>query len=631
MAIVPHSYAEIGAASHEVANVLSKAGVGPGDTVGIQMPRGAGFVAAIVGIVRSGAVYVPLDLGYPQARIDTIAHDAGLKVILSQGSSIEHPLVETRTVPGEPYPASNRMAYIMYTSGSTGSPKGVEIVEASIINLVCDPDYVQIDGDTVIGFASNTGFDAATFEVWGTLLNGATLHVLDNATLLAPETLADEIRISGINVMFLTSALFNAVIRHSPAAFSSLDTLMIGGEALDPDMVRLCLASGPPARLVNAYGPTETTTFATWKPIVSVPVGAKSIPIGTAIAGASVSVVDANLNPLPTGAPGELVIGGHGVAAGYRGNPLATAERFVTLDGKRMYRTGDLVRRSTNGDIEFLGRIDRQIKLRGFRIEPGEIEAHLRSHPAIEQAHVVVRSTEHDSRLVAYVVGQVTPQTAIDHLYPLLPGFMVPSAAVVLDALPITPNGKIDEAALPTPDSAQHTSGTLHGDAQIAMARLWEEALEIEGIGPESNFFDLGGHSLLAIRLIAAIEQHYGQRLPLSALFEAPTLAALSALISGPRVEPKGPVVTIKSQGSGSPNRLHAASRRQCHDVRTDVPQPQRRSSDRRNRSSRAGRKVVTAQLGRSSGGSLPSVYRRPRDHRPLCTRRLLPGRLDRV
>ncbi|MDH5421605.1 MAG: amino acid adenylation domain-containing protein, partial [Acidimicrobiia bacterium] len=548
-----HSYTEIGAASHEVAKRLSVVGVEPGDTVGIQMPRGAAFVTAIVGIVRSGAVYVPLDLGYPQARIDTIAEDAGLKAILSQGSSIDNPLVETRAVAGEPYSAADRMAYIMYTSGSTGSPKGVEVKEASIINLVCDTDYVQIDGDTVIGFASNTGFDAATFEVWGTLLNGATLHVLDNATLLAPETLAEEIRISGISVMFLTSALFNAVILHSPAAFSSLDTLMVGGEALDPDMVRLCLASGPPRRLLNVYGPTETTTFATWKPIVAVPIGAKSIPIGTAIAGASISVVDANLTPLPTGAPGELIVGGHGVAAGYRGNPPATAERFITLDGKRLYRTGDLVRRTSTGDIEFLGRIDRQIKLRGFRIEPGEIEAHLKSHPAIEQAHVVVRSTEHDSRLVAYIVGKVTPQVAIEHLYPLLPSFMIPTAVVVLDALPITPNGKIDEGALPAPDSTQHTSGELHGEAQIAMARLWEEALEVEGVGADSNFFDLGGHSLLAIRLMAAIEQQYGQRLPLSALFEAPTLAALTALINEPRVEPKGPVVTIKPDGSGSP------------------------------------------------------------------------------
>ncbi|MBK5268559.1 MAG: amino acid adenylation domain-containing protein [Acidimicrobiia bacterium] len=549
-----YSYGEVAAASHRIATALGDAGIEAGDAVGVQMPRGADIVAAIVGILRSGAVYVPLDLAYPQARVDTIAQDARLKAILSRGKDIHNPLIEVRTVLGKPDPeTSDRIAYIMYTSGSTGSPKGVEIEEQSIVNLVCEPNYVDLSRDSVIGFASNTGFDAATFEMWGALLNGATLYVLDNATLLSPEKLADAIRSSGITVMFLTTALFNAVIRHTPAAFESLDTLLVGGEAVDPDAVRSCLESGPPRRLVNAYGPTETTTFAAWKLVTTVPDRARTVPIGTAISGASVAVVDANLNPLPTGAPGELVVGGLGVAAGYRGNPESTAERFVNLGGQRAYRTGDLVRRRRDGDIEFLGRIDRQIKLRGFRIEPGEIEAHLRNHPGIKQAHVVVRSSGVDSRLVAYVVGQVTPQTALAHLAPLLPGFMIPSAIVVVDALPLTANGKVDEAALPSPAVAPRAFQPPQGSAQIAMARLWEQTLEIEGIGADSNFFDLGGHSLLAIRLMAAIEKQFGERLPLSALFEVPTLAALTDRISAPAPERTSLAVTIRPGAGHNP------------------------------------------------------------------------------
>ncbi|MDF1594862.1 MAG: amino acid adenylation domain-containing protein [Acidimicrobiia bacterium] len=550
----PHSFGELAAASHQIASALEAAGIEPGDAVGVQMARGSSIVAAIVGILRAGAVYVPLDLAYPQARIDTIAQDARLKAILSQGNGINDPRIEVRAVQREADPGtSDRIAYIMYTSGSTGSPKGVEIEEQSIVNLVSDPNYVDLSSDSVIGFASNTGFDAATFEIWGALLNGAALHVIDSATLLSPDSLVREIRASGITVMFLTTALFNAVIRHAPDAFESLDTLMFGGEAADSDAVRSCLESGPPRRLVNVYGPTETTTFATWKLVTNVPSRARTVPIGTPISGATATVVDANMNPLPAGAPGELVVGGLGVAAGYRKNPQLTNERFVTLGGQRVYRTGDLVRRRPDGDIEYLGRIDRQVKLRGFRVEPGEIEAHLRSHPAIEQAHVAVRSTGADSRLVAYVVGKITSQTAIDHLGPLLPGFMIPSAVVIVDALPLTANGKVDEAALPSPTVPQRSFQPPQGAAQIGMARLWEQTLEVQDIGADSNFFDLGGHSLLAIRLTAAIEKQYGRRLPLSVLFEAPTLAAFTERISAQGPRPGGPVITIKHGTEGSP------------------------------------------------------------------------------
>lgn len=539
------SYQGLDDAAHRVARALTEAGVRPGDTVGVRMPRGADIVATLLGILRLGAVYVPLDESYPTERVKVIAADAELAAIVGPG-----PRVEALDRPPRPrLDPEDRPAYVMYTSGSTGRPKGVVVPHRAILRLVTDPDYVALGPDDVVAFASNTGFDAATFEIWGALLNGAALSVFDRDTLLSPDRLAAAIRDRRVTVMFVTTALFNTVMARRPDTFAPLDTLLFGGEEVDTEAVRRCLRAGPPRRLVHVYGPTETTTFATWHRVTAVPDDARTVPIGRAIAGTSVRVVDDLGRDLPRGIPGELVIGGPGVALGYLGDPNSTASRFRRTETGVEYRTGDLVRRRHDETIEFLGRLDRQVKLRGFRVEPGEIETHLTAHPRIDGAVVVPRPGPSGMRLIAYVAGTITGEEAADHLRRRVPAFMVPAAFVALPRLPLTPNGKIDVGALPEPILPTAPYLAPSTDEERRMARLWEEVLEVERVGAADDFFERGGHSLLAIRLFAAIEDEFGVTAPLSTLFEAPTLSALTARIvgeAGPTSATTPPIVTIR-------------------------------------------------------------------------------------
>ncbi len=547
------TFAELDRAADELAAALADAGVRPGDTVGVRMPRSVGIVATLLAILRRGAVYVPLDESYPPERIRTIIEDAKLAAIVEPG-----PKVERLDRPAEPrLDATQLPAYVMYTSGSTGRPKGVVVPHRAILRLVTDPDYVDLGPDRVVAFASNTGFDAATFEIWGSLLNGGRLVVLDRDVVLSPDALAGALRRFGVTTMFVTTALFNTVVARRGDAFASLDTLLFGGEAVDTEAVRRCLRSGPPRRLVHVYGPTETTTFATWHLVDALADDARTVPIGRPITATTVRVVDASGRDLPRGVPGELVIGGPGVALGYLGDPELTERRFRPSPNGPEYWTGDLVRRRHDGDIEFLGRLDRQVKLRGFRVEPGEIETHLTSHPRIDAAVVVPRPGPSGMQLVAYVVGDVTPGEATDHLRGRIPSFMVPAAIVPIPELPLTPNGKIDLSALPEPTRAPSPYVAPSGEAEERMARLWEEILEVERVGATDDFFALGGHSLLAIKLFAAIADEFGVSAPLSILFEAPTVEALTARIvaaAGTDEAPSPPpVVTIRPGGDRPP------------------------------------------------------------------------------
>ena len=546
----PTTYRELDAAADRVATALAEVGVRPGDTVGVRMPRSAEIVATLLGILRLGAVYVPIDESYPEQRVETIIADARLAAIVRPG-----PTVEPLDPPDRPLldPAESP-AYVMYTSGSTGRPKGVVVPHRAILRLVIEPDYVSIDTDDVVAFASNTGFDAATFEIWGSLLNGARLVVLDPDTVLDPEALADALARHGVTVMFVTTALFNTVVARRPDTFAGLRTLLFGGEAVDPEAVRRCLREGPPARLVHVYGPTETTTFATWHLVTDVPGDARTVPIGRAISRTTARVVDRHLREVPRGVPGELLIGGPGVALGYLGDDQLTRDRFVGSDLGVEYRTGDLVRVRHDGAIEFLGRLDRQVKLRGFRVEPGEIESHLTSHPAVDAAVVVPRRDETGLRLVAYVAGEVTADDAIEHLRGRVPAFMIPSTVVTLPELPLNPNGKVDVAALPEPTSPVGAQDPPSDEAEETMAGLWAEILGVERVGASDDFFALGGHSLLAVKLFAAIEETFGVKAPLSTLFEAPTLSALTRRIVGEAHDrPTPSVVTIKPGGNLPP------------------------------------------------------------------------------
>jgi acyl-coenzyme A synthetase/AMP-(fatty) acid ligase/acyl carrier protein len=357
------------------------------------------------------------------------------------------------------------------------------------------------------------------------------------------------VRAEGLTAVFLTTALFNAVAHAAPDAFAPLETLLFGGEAADPQAVRRVLAAGPPRRLLHMYGPAECATFATWHRVASVAPGAATVPIGRAVAGTTTHVLDGALRPVAGGAEGELYLGGDGLAHGYVGRPALTAERFVpdpfsAGPGARLYRTGDLVRADAAGDLEFAGRTDAQVKLRGWRVEPGEIEAVLAAHPEVAQALVLPREdAPGEKRLAAYVVPRhgARPDAELAAalhawLRERLPEALVPAAVVPLAAFPLTPNGKVDRAALPAPGSVARSEGVApRTETEAALAAVWAEVLRVERVYADDDFFALGGQSLLAAQVAARLRERLGVELPLGQLLDHPTLAALAARVDAAR------------------------------------------------------------------------------------------------
>ncbi len=462
----------------------------------------------------------------------------------------------------------------MHTSGSTGQPKGIGVPHRAIVRLVLNTDYVQLTPDDRVAQISNPSFDAATFEIWGALLNGGRLVLLHQDVVLSPVEFGTEVRQRGITAMFLTTALFNLLAGVDPSVFETVHHLLFGGEVPDPSRVRQVVTQGAHQRLLHVYGPTEVTTFATWLEVREVPESAQTVPIGRPIANTTAYVLDQNMMPVAIGLPGELYLGGPGLARGYFDRPSLTAERFVPDpfgpgQGDRLYRTGDRVRLRSDGNLEFLGRLDSQIKLRGFRIEPGEIEVVLARHPDVRDCAVVVRDDLPGGRgLVGYLApksGNGRNGRARDlmtdvrsYLQTRLPAYMVPSAFVVLETLPLSPNGKIARGALPRPHSANadtRATGTLPATAtEKAIAKLWQELLEIDRVGLDDNFFELGGHSLLAVKLFAEIEKSFTQTLPVSTLFQAPTVRRLAEILSqAPSSPPGNGLVVLQSGRQGPP------------------------------------------------------------------------------
>ncbi len=525
------TYAQLDARANRVAHFLQSRGVRAGDFVGLRAERSLTFVVEALGIAKAGAAYIPLDEQEPAARLATMK--AACKFVLEFEPDSDAPAESVAFAA-----RSDGPAYVLFTSGSTGVPKGVVVPHCGIMRLVVNNDYAPFRADDVVAFESNVCFDAATFEIWGALLNGATLIVTPRDTLLSPDALAQHIARHRISVMFLTTSLFNRLAQESPGMFAKLRMLVFGGEAADAASVRLVLEHGRPQRLVNGYGPTETTTFAICHTIENV-TGA-TVPIGRPIANTRVFILDRVMQPVPQGVAGEIFIGGPGVSLGYHGAPEFTAEKFMQTEFGRLYRTGDLARWLADGTIEYLGRLDAQVKMRGFRIEPGEIESALQSHPGVRQAAVVARTESGRAQaLIAYVVpqpGARAEDSALrEFLSQRLPAYMVPSAFVRMDALPLTPNGKLDTRSLPQPEATQTSraeSGPPSNDTERRIAEIWGRVLGRTAPSVLDDFFTSGGHSLLALRMLAEIRKTLGVEIPARRLFETPTIEGLAAFIA---------------------------------------------------------------------------------------------------
>ncbi|HET6975220.1 MAG TPA: amino acid adenylation domain-containing protein [Pyrinomonadaceae bacterium] len=551
------TYAELNQRANQLAHYLKSYGVGEETRVGIHLERSVEMVVAVLAVLKAGATYVALDPSYPDQRLLFMLDDADVALVLTVESLEEslpaHPapviLLDSDwpliAVAGEHNPernaSSEQLAYIVYTSGSTGRPKGVAVPHRGVVRLVSGNDYASFGPDEVfLQFAPLT-FDASTFEIWGALLNGSQL-VLMPPGLASLQDLGRALQQHRVTTLWLTAGLFHQMVDEQLPALSELRQLLAGGDVLSPAHVKRFLASRS-CRLINGYGPTENTTF-TCCHVMDQPLEfARSVPIGQAIANTQILILDKSQRLCPPGFAGELFTGGDGLARGYHGQAGLTADKFIPnafsdVSGTRLYRTGDLVRQLADGNIEFLGRADEQVKVRGFRVELGEIEAVLSRAPGVRQSIVITRDYDGDKRLVAYVVGEQS-SISVDRLQKTLreslPDHLIPSTFVILDELPLTPNGKVDRRALPAPAEiqAQSDDGYVAPRTPIEelLAGIWAEVLKIERVSTDDNFFELGGHSLLVTRLVSRAQAHFGVELPLKLFFESSTLASQAAQV----------------------------------------------------------------------------------------------------
>ncbi|MDQ6725633.1 MAG: amino acid adenylation domain-containing protein [Actinomycetota bacterium] len=582
------TYAELDARANRLAHHLQSSGVGPDVPVGVCLNRSLDLAVALLAVLKAGGACLPLDPAYPAARLAFMAADAGVAAVVTRADLADRipgaaaPLLrmDTDAATWADRPASppvrsagpDHLGYLIYTSGSTGRPKGVMLMHRGLINhhLAVVDLYRLAPGDRVLQFCS-IGFDASIEEMFPTWAAGATVVYRPEDAPLLGRGWSEWLDGQGITVVNLPTAYWAAWARDLDASGATVPDgirlVVVGGEkARGPVYRTWARLGGGRARWINAYGPTETTCMSTWyeapSPAVdgagsaaavsgADPGGDRDPPVGRPLPGTTVLVVDEALRPVATGVRGELLIGGAGLARGYLNLPEQTAERFVLVGGARMYRTGDLVRRLPEGDLDYIGRVDDQVKIRGFRIETGEVEAALARHPHVAVAAVVAREDPPgDRQLAAYVVAATPdPPTTADlrrFLADHLPDHMVPASFTVLDELPLTPNGKVDRAALPAPTRPTAAARFSRSPGEDRMAAIWAAVLDMDSadIGPQSDFFELGGHSLLATQVIARVRDGFGTATPLRAIFQAPTLAGLTAVAEGGAEPGAGSVAT---------------------------------------------------------------------------------------
>ncbi|NBD08852.1 amino acid adenylation domain-containing protein [Corallococcus silvisoli] len=569
------TYAQLEARANQLARHLRALGVRGGTLVGLCTHRSLEMVVATLAILKAGGAYVPLDPTYPAERLAFMARDTRIQVLLAQpGLEAKLPDLGARVVPLEPswslfahespeplrlpVPA-DALAYVMYTSGSTGQPKGVCIAHRGMVRLVKGAAFTRFGPEEVWLQLAPISFDAATLELWGALLHGAKLVVM-GARPPSLEELARALETRGITTLFLTTALFEQLVVAHPQALMRVRQLMTGGEIMSLPAARRMLEAG--YRFSNVYGPTENTTFSTAYPLKGLEDVSRPVPIGRPIANTLAYVLDAEQALVPVGVEGELYLGGDGLAWGYLNDAALTASRFIPdaygpLPGARLYRTGDRARWRSDGQLDFLGRADTQVKLRGFRVELGEVEAALNQLPGVDDAVAEVREdTPGNRQLVAYVVGASVDLTTLrPALAERLPTHLMPSAFVRLARLPLNPVGKVDRKALPAPEVNRDPARALVGPRtplELRLVRIWEELLGVSPIGVHDDFFELGGHSLLTLRLQSAIRARLGRPLPVTALFQNATVEHLANLLRDGG-EPWTPLVRLQEGQGGRP------------------------------------------------------------------------------
>jgi amino acid adenylation domain-containing protein len=537
------TYAELAMRAARFATVLAARGVGRETPVVVMLDRGVELVVAVLAILLAGGAYVPVRSKDPLARLRRVVDDVGAPLVVADvqveaGVPVVPVSYEDPTPPAEVTP--DQVAYVMFTSGSSGTPKGVAVTHRNVAALALDPRWRGGAHRRVLMHAS-PAFDASTYELWVPLLNGGCVVLAEQAELDVA-ALAEVVRAKEVTGLLLTAGLFGVVADEAPECLAGVREVLTGGDVASPTAVRRVLAANPDLTVVNAYGPTEATMAATCWPMTTDP--GSAVPIGRPMWNNRVYVLDRGGRPVPPGVAGELHVAGAGVARGYWHRPDLTGDRFVPDPFRpgRMYRTGDLARWDRDGRLEFVGRADDQVKLRGFRIELGEVEAAVAALPGVAQAAAVVREdTPGDKRLVAYLVlaEDAEPPSVRDDLADVLPDYLVPSAQVVLPALPLTQNGKVDRAALPAPTHTARPTRGPRTPAEELMCALFAEALAVPSVGIDDDFFALGGHSLLATRLVNRVRTELSVSLSLREFFTTRTVAGLSALLDEGGTHPR--------------------------------------------------------------------------------------------
>ncbi len=559
------NYGDLNRRANQLARYLQRMGIRRGTFVAVYLPRTPELVISILAILKAGGAYLPLDRGCPSARLEFMIRDAGAAIVVAQSGFAA--LAGSRVVALDAVRAeiaaqdsenltqtatADDLAYVMFTSGSTGEPKGVNVCHRSVVRLVRNIDYVELGPHRTLLQMAPIAFDASTFEIWGALLNGARLALAPDGPpdLARLETLLVQHRVC---TLWLTSGLFNAVVDTRPLALRHIEQLLTGGDVLSISHVRQALHLLPPnARLINGYGPTEATTFTCCEQVArTLPQGLNSIPIGRPIANTRVYVLDSRLQPVKVGVDGELFIGGDGVAKGYLNRPELSADRFIPDpfgpdSNGRLYRTGDQVRWLPDGRLEFRGRIDNQVKVHGYRVELEEIEQTLMRHPHVSEAIVIATENRHGDRELAGFIAPnrgmeaPTPSDLRVFLHARLPDYMAPSTFVTVQEFPITANGKIDRRALAALRQTHHGSRNNKAapltPVEEIIAGIWTQTLGIDRVGADDNFYDVGGHSLAAARIVDRVNRQLGARLEICDLLRSPTVAGLADCVAaGPQ------------------------------------------------------------------------------------------------